>query len=179
MAGGIEFNREKFEELIVYIARRLPPEAALGRVKLAKLLMWSDHVAYERLGHAMTGATYEKWEHGHLPSELIMVEKDLVAGERIDEETVDYFGKQLRHITARDDPHMQHFSEDEIAIVEGVLKRYGHESATYLSSLSHQTLGWQLAGAKEEIPYDAIFLGKPSERDLVHAAGFAEEHGWS
>jgi hypothetical protein len=33
---------DKFKELIVYIARRLPPEAALGRVKLAKLLMKCD-----------------------------------------------------------------------------------------------------------------------------------------
>lgn len=36
------FDPEKFNELIVYIAKRLGPEAALGRVKLAKLLMQGD-----------------------------------------------------------------------------------------------------------------------------------------
>lgn len=50
---------DKFKELIVYIARRLPPEAALGRVKLAKLLMKCDFEAYAYLGSPMTGATYE------------------------------------------------------------------------------------------------------------------------
>ena len=40
--AGREFDQEKFEQLILYIARRLGPEAALGRVKLAKLLMLID-----------------------------------------------------------------------------------------------------------------------------------------
>jgi hypothetical protein len=50
VAGRGEFNRKKFEELIVYIAKRLGPEAASGRVKLTKLLMLSDFAAYQRLG---------------------------------------------------------------------------------------------------------------------------------
>ncbi len=62
-----KFDPAKFNELIVYIAKRLGPEAALGRVKLAKLLMRSDFGAFARFGRSITGATYEKWEHGHLP----------------------------------------------------------------------------------------------------------------
>src|SRR5438132_10252926 len=100
MASGTEFNRRKFEELIVYIARRLGPEAALGRVKLAKLLMLADFTAYLRRGRPITGATYEKWEHGHLPSELVMTEKDMLAENTLEQETVDYFGKRLKHTTA-------------------------------------------------------------------------------
>lgn len=57
----VEFDSKKFNELIVYIATRLGPEAALGRVKLAKLLMQSDFGAYELRGAPITGATYEKW----------------------------------------------------------------------------------------------------------------------
>jgi antitoxin SocA-like protein len=110
--------------------------------------MLSDHFAYERLGRSITGARYEKWEHGHLPSELLLTERDLVAQDGIEQETVHYFGKALRKISARDDPHMEDFSEDEIAVVEGVLKRYGHESATYLSSLVFFVSGWPNRGEK-------------------------------
>src|SRR5436305_12487635 len=112
MAGGREFEQSKFEELIVYIAKRLGPEAALGRVKLAKLLMLSDFSAYQQLGQAITGATYEKWEHGHLPRQLIIAEKDLGddGDGSVTMETVDYFGKKLRHITARRDPNLRAFS---------------------------------------------------------------------
>jgi uncharacterized phage-associated protein len=177
MAGGTEFDQRKFDELVVYIARRLPPEAALGRVKLAKLLMQADFTAFVRLGRSITGATYEKWEHGHLPSELIMTEKDL-QGEAIDIETVDYFGKRLKHITAKRDPDMSEFSEDEIAIIEGALRRYGHESASYLRELSHREIGWLVADDHEEIPYDSVFLRRPTEAQLAHAASVADEHGW-
>jgi uncharacterized phage-associated protein len=159
MAGGMEYNREKFEELIVYIARRLGPEAALGRVKLAKLLMLSDFTAFQRRGRAITGATYEHWEHGHLPHELILTEKDLLGSGRISKETVNYFGKKLSHITAGDrEPDLSAFDEEEIGIVESVLRRYGHESATYLRSLSHQEVGWELTQEREEIPYGTALL---------------------
>src|SRR6185312_12713519 len=72
-----QFNAHKFNELIVYIATRLGPEAALGRTKLAKLLMKSDFGAYARRGQPTTGATYEKWEQGHLPRELLLAQRDL------------------------------------------------------------------------------------------------------
>ena len=159
MAADTEFNRAKFEELIVYIARRLPPEAALGRVKLAKLLMLSDFTAFVRLGHSITGATYEKWEHGHLPRELLLTERDL-QGAAIDIEITDYYGKQLKHVTAMRDPDMSQFSEDEIGIIEGVLKTHGHASATYLSQLSHDEAGWILTDYKSEIPYETALISK-------------------
>lgn len=180
MADEIKFNRKKFEELIVYLARRLPPEAALGRVKMAKLLMHSDFIAFARLGRPMTGATYEKWEHGHLPRELITTEIDLQSDGSIDMETVDYYGKTLKHITARRDPDMADFSEDELAIVEGTIRLYGHESASYLSRLSHRELGWRLTKDRELIPYDTVFLGTtgPAETDVRRGEELASLHGW-
>lgn len=159
MPRGSEFNRRKFEELIVYFARRLGPEAALGRVKLAKLLMHSDFIAFRRLGRPITGATYEKWQHGHLPREFVMVEKDLLADGAIQQEEVDYYGKRLKHITAGRDPEMADFSEDELAIIEGAIRIYGHESAKYLSELAHQEPGWELTELREVIPYETGLIG--------------------
>jgi uncharacterized phage-associated protein len=158
MATGTGFNEAKFHELIVYFARRLGPEAALGRVKLAKLLMHSDFMAFRRLGQPITGATYEKWEHGHFPRELVMAEKDLEGGS-IRTEIVDYYGKSLKQISAGRDPNLSDFSEDEIAIIEGAVRTYGHESATYLSALAHQEPGWELAEYREVIPYETFLIG--------------------
>ena len=118
MTENQPFDRTKFEELIVYIAKRLGPEAALGRVKLAKLLKASDFGAYERFGRPITGATYEKWEHGHLPRELLLAQRDLEAQGAIKVEVEDYYGKQLKHITAQRDPNLRDFSEDELGVIE-------------------------------------------------------------
>ena len=179
--GEHEFDQKKFNELIVYIATRLGPEAALGRVKLAKLLMRSDFGAFARLGSPITGATYEKWEHGHLPRELLLAERDLETGGRIATEQVSYFGKTLKHITAIDDPNMSSFSEDELAVVEGAIRQYGHESATFLSDQSHRELGWRLANWKEAIPYATVFLGTGgvSQADIRRGEELASLHGWT
>jgi Antitoxin SocA-like, Panacea domain len=175
------FNPKKFTELIVYIAKRLGPEAALGRVKLAKLLMASDFGAYERFGTSITGATYEKWKHGHLPREMLLTERDLEASGSIRVETVDYFGKQLNQITAERDPDMADFSEDELAVIERALRLFGYESATHLSDLSHHELGWRLADWKEPIPYRTVFLGTGAvtEGDIRRGEELASIHGWN
>src|SRR6266496_2005207 len=107
MAGKSEFNGAKFEELIVYIARRLDPEAALGHIKLMKL---ADFTAFGRMGKPITGATYEKWEHGHFPREWVIAEKDLDASKAIKQDTVAYYGKTLHHITSGRDPDMGDFT---------------------------------------------------------------------
>jgi len=176
-----DFNEKKFKELIVYIAKRLGPEAALGRVKLAKLLMASDFGAYERLGHSITGATYEKWEHGHLPRQLLLAQRDLEAGGDIRVETVDYFGKQLSQVSATRDPDMGDFSEDELAVIERALHNLGYESASFLSAQSHLELGWRLTDWKEPIPFRTVFLGagKASEIDIRRGEELASSHGWN
>jgi hypothetical protein len=176
-----KFDRAKFNELAIYIAKRLGPEAALGRVKLAKLFMWSDFGAFQRFGKPITGATYEKWEHGHLPHELLLAERDLEADGSLIVEAVDYYGKRLMHISAARDPDMSRFSEDELAVIEGAIRRFGYESAKYLSDLSHHEVGWRLAEMKEVIPYSTVFLGAGgvAEVDVRRGEELASLHGWA
>jgi len=181
MSQEPDLKREKFQELILYIATRLGPEAALGRVKLAKLLMASDFGAFERLGEPITGATYEKWPQGHLPRELLLAERDLEAEGAIAVESENYYGKRLKRITARREPDMRAFSEDELAVIERALRIFGFESASHLSELSHQELGWRLAKMKEPIPYETVFLGSGgvADSDLRRGEELASAHGWN
>jgi hypothetical protein len=179
MASSVIFNENKFKELIVYIARRLPPEAVLGRVKLAKLLMQSDFRAYQLLGEPITGATYEKWPQGHLPHELLLAQTDL-EGLAISIEQVDYFGKKLKHITALRDPDLSDFSDEEIEVIESVLHEYAYTSATQLSALSHAEVGWRVAKMGEPIPYNTVWLGNGAvtDADFRRAEALASQHGW-
>jgi hypothetical protein len=176
-----EFDSEKFNELIVYIAKRLGPESALGRVKLAKLLMQSDFGAYERRGTSITGAIYEKWEHGHLPRQLLLAQRDLEAGGAIAAEGVDYYGKKLMRITALRDPDLSGFSEDDLADTERAIRRFSHESASYLSELSHLEVGWRLARMKEVIPYNTVFLGAGgvADADIRRGDELASLYNWN
>jgi Protein of unknown function (DUF4065) len=176
-----EFDSGKFNELIVYIATRLGPEAALGRVKLAKLLMQSDFGAYARRGEPITGATYEKWEHGHLPQQMLLAQLDLEADGSIATEPVGYYGKKLNRITALREPDLSGFSDEDLADAERALVTFGHESATYLSELAHMEVGWRVAKMKEVIPYSTVFLGRGgvTEADIRRGEELASSHGWN
>ena len=176
-----KFDPVKFNELIVYIATRLGPEAALGRVKLAKLLMQSDFGAYERRGAPITGATYEKWEHGHLPKELLLAQRDLEADCSIATETIDYYGKKLNRISALREPDLSGFSDEDLEDAERAIVTFGHESASYLSELSHMEVGWRAAKMKEVIPYKTVFLGRGgvTEADIRRGEELASSHGWN
>ena len=55
---------------------------------------------------------------------------------------------------------MADFSEDEIAVIESAIQAFSLESASVLSRLSHQELGWRLAAWREVIPYNTVFLGR-------------------
>lgn len=175
MGSKFDFNERKFRELIVYFAHRLEPSAALGRVKLAKLLMHSDFNAFARHGAPITGATYEKWEHGHLPRQLLMTQRDLEADGSILVQAVNYYGLPLKHIAAQRDPDMSEFSEDELAVIEGAVRQYGYESAGYLSAQSHREPGWDLADWKETIPYSTGLIGTERPSESVFAL-FRELH---
>jgi Protein of unknown function (DUF4065) len=179
--GDLEFDPQKFNELIVYIATRLGPEAALGRTKLAKLLMKSDFGAYERRRTPITGATYEKWERGHLPREMLLAQRDLEASGAIRTEEVDYYGKRLKRIRALREPDLSGFSDDDLADVERAILGFGIESASYLSELSHMEIGWRLAKMKEVIPYNTVFLGSGgvTDADVRRGEELASLHGWN
>jgi hypothetical protein len=164
------FDEQKFRDMVVRIADALGPRGDLGRVKLAKLLMLSDFTAFRSEGRSISGATYEKWPFGHLPSELIMAEKDMEAAEEIEIETVDFHGNRMRRVTSTGLRGQKHLSKTEQALVDGVIVEHGDKSAKQLSAQSHREIGWRIAALHEPIPYFAGLLGRkrPPKRVFEH-----------
>ena len=81
-------------------------------------------------------------------------------------------------LAAQRDPDMSDFSEEDLAVIEGAIRLYGHESAAYLSELSHREPGWVLADWKEEIPYATALIGTERPPESVFDQ-FRELHALS
>ena len=56
-----------------------------------------------------------------------------------------------------DDPDMSLFSTEQIAIAEEAIREYADLTATEASEKSHG-LAWRIAGDRNAIPYEAVFL---------------------
>lgn len=167
-------NTTKLRELILYLALESEGDEHFGAIKLNKLLFNIDFEAYRRFGKAVTGQEYQALPFGPAPRAVVptldsMKEK----GEIVIREESLYGYTQKRPLALRQ-PDIRLFSQEEIALIAHVLSRFWDMSATQISDLSHEFLGWSLAEEGETIPYGIALLGREEltkqEREKAQAA---------
>jgi hypothetical protein len=164
-------NAAKFRELILYLARESEGDDHFGVVKLNKLLFTIDFEAYRRFGKSITEQEYQALPFGPAPRSVLPVLKNMEKdGDVAIREEILYGYPQKRPLALRRaDIHL--FSQEEIALIAHLLSRYWDMSATQVSDLSHEFLGWSLAEEGETIPYAVALLGREelTEKEQKHA----------
>ncbi len=177
----IVFDREKFAELILYIARRSEGDPSFGATKLNKILFFSDFVAYRKSLRPITGATYQKLPYGPVPRELPSVKQELEASGDATEVERDYFGRKQRCMVTRREPRLGRFTGEEIAIVGDVIAELRNLDASGSSEISHEFIGWKYANLGEEIPYETALLtfGTLTQKDIEIGRSLARKYGWA
>jgi hypothetical protein len=162
-------NREsdrRLGELILYIAQKSATDSHFGDTKLNKLLYFADFLAFRVLGASITGAVYQKLEHGPAPRRMIPIHNDLVA--RGEAEVVSEGGAGWpRHRTIpKRRPDLSGFTGPQIALIDEVIEHFWSCAAWEISERSHRaSVGWQLAQLNEDIPYETALTSAepPSE----------------
>jgi hypothetical protein len=154
----IEYNEDKFKELIIYVSNKCEHDQDFGAVKLNKILFYSDFLAYAHLGEPITGAEYFALEHGPAPKMLAPVRDELVNQKDIVIRQRERYGnKQIRVIPLRE-ADLSYFTPEQVSLVDRVIEAFCGANGTDVSRLSHMERGWQVAENKETIPYQAAFL---------------------
>ena len=166
-------DRNKLQELILYIADRCEGEDEFGSTKLNKILFYADFTAYARTGRAITGDEYQKLERGPAPRHVLSAIQALKKDEALAEKTRSYYGLPQRWFVALRDPDISLFTPQEIAIVDDVITRMRGMNASTVSHISHTLAGWKLAELGETIPYNTVWLSEqsPCEEDLAYGLG--------
>lgn len=171
-------SRRKFAEMILYVARETEGDRRCGATKLNKILFYADFGAFRKLGRSISGQEYQKLERGPAPRALLPVVGDLeVEGACVWAER-NYLGFQQKKLLARREPDLSLFSAEEIDILRSVIDELSDLSATEVSDLSHNFLGWQAAQLGETIPYGTALI-EPSrpltDEEQDYAAAVARE----
>jgi len=183
MAGNREFDRELLKELVRFIAWNTRDDPSFGRVKLAKVLFYTDLSVYAEEGQALTGAVYQHWQHGPVPPVLYDIEDELES-EGLAEVTGPAAGEPgTNKLSVRERPPMNRFDAWEAwqrQVVERWIERIGGSGAWKVSDASHLHPGWKLTELYEEIPYHVAFISRrqPTQGDLDRGEQLAAEHGW-
>ena len=178
-----EFSKPNGEnllrELILYIAQQCEGDVYFGATKLNKILWLSDSASYAFYGEPITGVEYMKLEHGPAPRRLLPIKQMMLACGEIIERPRQIGRFTQQQVIALREPDLKQFSGRDIATVDAMIKAVWGKTADEVSEMSH-VRGWSLAGHKEAIPYEAIFISDEgvTARDEIRAKELIEEHGW-
>lgn len=158
----------KLRELILLIAIRSEGDEPFGAVKLNKLLFYCDFLAYVNFGKAITEQDYQALPQGPAPRRMRPVLDAMQAEGDIAVRKQDYYGRDQQRTFAQRSPDISKFKFEEIELVDRLIKEFWGKDATTMSIMSHQFLGWKLAGPGETIPYCVALVGSreptPEER---------------
>ncbi|MEA2386836.1 MAG: hypothetical protein QOJ22_1010 [Thermoleophilaceae bacterium] len=187
MAGGIDFNRGKFKELVLLFAHEAARtgDEGFGMVKLNKLLYHADFEAFRRFGRPITGASYERQEFGPVARPLPLVLDELAAAGRLSWELIARGDHTAKVPGLTDDPNaapdLSQFVDqerDQIRETLRALATYGGKSVSHWSH--EESAGWRMVAEDgREIEYEtAFFSTKPiPPEDVVRAQDYLRERG--
>lgn len=163
-SGTLDFkiDENKFKGLVLYIADKCSDDPDFGATKLNKILFYSDFHSYGYWGKPITGAAYFRLKHGPAPKHMKPIRD------------------QNRTIPLTE-ANLDVFSAKEIALVDKVIEEFGGLNADDVSTVSHMEAGYKIAGNKEDIPYEAVFLSsRPlTDYEVQHGLELAETRGWT
>lgn len=152
----------KMKELILYLAVKSEEDPRFSSTKLNKLLFYCDFAAYRDLGRSITGHSYRKLPFGPAPKAMLPILDQMKRDQDCVEIERDHFGRTQRRVEARRPPESSVFSPEELGLADRILADLWESSATEVSDLSHDFIGWKAAALNEIIPYETVFVGDPA-----------------
>ena len=168
-----DFDREKFKDLVVYVAAKSQDDPTFGAVKLNKILYYADFSAYRDLGKPITGAIYRKLTEGPAPRDMVAIRDELITERRLRHEERPYFTRIQKRLvpTEGTEADTEFLSPKERELIDRILLFFHGKTAREVSDYSHREPGWIAAQLREEIPYQTAFLsGTPVSQEEEEAA---------
>lgn len=148
---GATSNYIRLEQITHYVIARMPPEQ-LGAVKLAKILLLADIIAWRDRAQTLTGIEeYRRLPQGPVPTEVRGVLNNLIKRNVIHESVVDFFGQNKKQFVSLIEPNLSDFSGEDVDILNRAMDTIGPLTARQASEASHDVY-WQ------EVPEDGAIL---------------------
>ncbi len=156
-----EFNRDKFEQVLLYILEKCGARPNVGETVLYKLLYFADFNFYELYEEFLTGASYRKIQHGPAPCEITEVIKKMIEQKKLKKVVTEYFGKPQKKYLPLVEPDLSKFSASEKEVIDQVIMGLSGLNASSISEHSHKDVPWEITKEKEIINYDSVFYRTP------------------
>lgn len=149
---------DKLKAMIHYIADA-SPRGMLGKVKLNKVLWFSDREMYLKTGQTISGETYLRFPNGPVSRNLLNAQRQLEAEGKILIRKVRHYSYEQYEYLSLTDPDISPFSPQELDIIGRQISWIAPLHATQVSEISHDRT-WEIFSDGEEIPMFAVLAAK-------------------
>lgn len=156
----VNYDEAKFTEMLLYVADKLRDDKAGGATKLNKVLYFADFAHVRQHGRPITGADYQKLQHGPAPRRVLPVRQQLIESGDAEMLVEDFLGHQTHRFVPRRDADLGVFDNEELATIDSVLADLEGMTGTQVSDLSHDEPWWPLFDEGDTIPFHVAFIPK-------------------
>lgn len=175
----VEHKESRFKELVVYVSHECIDDPTYSRIKLLKILFFSDFESYGVHGAPITGMPYKKLPYGPAPAEFPRIQEEMLRDKQIkifSRRIYDYSSQRLFPLQQ---PTFNFVSARDISIIDGWIRFFWNKSAREVSDYSHGK-AWKMAAESELIPYEAVFISNEpvTFEDAARIKELAARHGW-
>ncbi|MCH5342426.1 MAG: DUF4065 domain-containing protein [Acetatifactor sp.] len=144
--GYILLSLDKVKNLLVYFATYIPE---LYKVKLMKLLWYTDAESYRQYGHSITGLVYQ-----HMPLGAVPIAHNEIMGLgciKVEEQVHDDYVAQ--RVYPNKNISINNFSIEELGVLQRVTEKFIHYSTKKIVEYMHEETAYKCTGPNEIIEF--------------------------
>ena len=155
----MSIDTNKYENAILYLCKKNGGKIE-GMTKLYKLLYYIDfgRFEYQESMQTITGDEFKHRNNGPVPVSCTVVINEMIKAGKLQTELIDIgYDNPMTVFVALGDPDTSIFDEDDIYIMEYVIKKYGRLTGSELSRLTHAEAPYVATDSDETIPFELGF----------------------
>lgn len=160
LTGYSKPNLEKFVEMIVFFAQKIP----CFKTKMNKLLFYADFSYFKYFGNSISGVKYKAINFGPVPNMFETIFENLSENDVIDifyEDKAD--GIRVEKLIGREDRpfNSEVFTKEELVTLENIASQFKDISTNGIVEISHLEKGWlENIHGKQFISYEYALVLK-------------------
>ena len=146
LVGCNALNINKIVDEVNYLAQKVQ---SLHKVKLMKMLWYSDTLSYKRRGFSITGLAYRALPMGAVPEgyEQIVLLEGVTYDNKLYGENIAYKFKPTK------DYKIKFLSNDDMSIIDDVIEKFGGMKTEEIVDVMHEEVAYKETGANDLISY--------------------------
>lgn len=155
----IKLDKNKLQNLILYILALCGGKPNVGETVLYKLLYFIDFDSFELTEKPVTGLKYIKLQFGPVPAaqEYCPILEKMIGDNKIKIIKQEYHGFPQKKYVALTDCDQSVFNADEIVLINRVVSRLSDMTAAKIETYVHEDVPWKASETGEIIDYRLVF----------------------